>query len=85
MSSDPSDASVEPQPTLGVPANPWEDETFPWRDRPAPPVPSGGVVDDPDAPSSWKKFPHAPPPVVIEIVIQLKKWEVVATGGKEVQ
>ena len=84
MSSDPSDASVEPQPTLGVPANPWEDETFPWRDRPAPPVPPGGVVDDPDAPSSWKKFPHAPPPVVIEIVIQLKKWEVVATGGKEV-
>jgi hypothetical protein len=55
---------------------PWDDEDFPWDERPLPPV-------DRPLPPSMRLSKHDNNPTVVEIVFALKKWEVVATDGKE--
>ena len=55
---------------------PWEDENFLWDARPLPPP-------DRQLPPSMRISKHDSNPTVVELVLQLKKWEVVASDGKE--
>ena len=55
---------------------PWDDAAYPWDERPLPPV-------DRPLPPSMRLSKHDNNPTVVEVVFALKKWEVVASDGKE--
>jgi len=55
---------------------PWDDPDFPWDERPLPPP-------ERQLPPSMRISKNDNNPTVVELVLQLKKWEVVAHEGKE--
>jgi hypothetical protein len=69
-------ASDAPADAAPAPLFPWDDPDFPWDERPFPPP-------DRPLPPSMRISKNDNNPVVVEIVLQLKKWEVVASDGKE--
>ena len=55
---------------------PWDDPDYPWDERPLPPP-------ERQLPPSMRISKNDNNPTVVELVLQLKKWEVVAHEGKE--